>query len=191
MNNGDIQRVLTQPPVEGVAFLDFDGVICTARAFYASRMDEGNTGFMRTLDATSIALIDRLCLHYNLAVVISSTWRREGEGTLTILRTHGFRSPFWTKKSTVDPLYDTPWCTPLLSNKTPRGQEISNWLALYPEVEHYMCFDDNPTAAIMHPYKGVVCNVDDGMTFDNFWEADQLLSKQLHKNPLVVTVPLS
>jgi HAD domain in Swiss Army Knife RNA repair proteins len=191
MDNSEIKRVLTNKPVDGVAFLDFDGVICTARAFFAAGMDEGNTGFMRTLDPLSLALVDRLCLRYNLAVVISSTWRLEGQGTMTILRTHGFRSPFWTQHSTVNPDYETPWATPRKVLKMSRGEEISEWLKLYPEVDKYMCFDDNPTAAIQHPYKGVVCNVDDGVTFDNFWEADQLLSKQFAVPPLIETVPLT
>jgi len=191
MDNSNIKLITADKPVDGVAFLDFDGVICTARAHFAAGMDEKNTGFMRTLDPVSIALIDRLCMRYNLGVVISSTWRKEGVSTLTVLRTHGFRAPFWTQKSKISPDYDTPWATPRSYIKLSRGEEISKWLEMYPDVDKYMCFDDNPTAAIHHPRKGIVCGVDDGVTFDNFWEADQLLSKQFGVRPIVETVPLN
>ena len=112
-----------------ILFLDIDGVICTDRAYFASGQDKTKT-VLRTWDTIGIKLISRLCVDYDLKVVISSTWRHRYDVPL-ILLTHGFVGEFHKDEKTDGKFSSN------------RGQEIRMWLDDHPEVTQYIIIDDD------------------------------------------------
>lgn len=104
-----------------VCFLDFDGVLCTAK-----------TNF-RLIDIYSVGFLQWVCEAANVKVVITSTWR--------------FSNP----KEFFDNLFGfnnihNDWATIDLRDDNAnriRGDEIQEWLNRHPEVDQYLILDDD------------------------------------------------
>ena len=151
---------------KGVLFLDFDGVICSDRAYLAAQQDK-EKHVLRTLDPVSINLVDRLCQDFDLEVVISSTWRTRYPCP-EILLTHGFRSSFHKDEK-----------TPVSFGRT-RGMEISDWLEEHPEVTRYLIVDDCTDGLqdnFLTPHH-VQTDQFDGFLTSHYYIAKKIMEKQ-------------
>jgi hypothetical protein len=114
-----------------VIFLDFDGVICTARAEWGLNPDFRGA-LIKMLDPIGIGFLNRLVELTGCAVVVSSTWRlgRTVEELQNILSDAGFNGKvigktIWMKE---------PHC---------RGNEIDDYLHKHPEIKDYVIIDDD------------------------------------------------
>ncbi len=109
-----------------VVFADIDGVLAT-----------GNTRPVGTLDPVLVARLDRLCREAGAVVVISSSWRNMGLGSLLVrLRRAGFDG-------------EVLGVTPELPDDT-RGTEISLWLSHHGVGAGYVILDDDTD---LHPHE--------------------------------------
>lgn len=111
-----------------VLFLDIDGVLNSTRSCIANRgyPHDFTPACRNMFDEIAVKLVQGLCRHGDIKVVVSSAWR--------IGRTHeeigrGLGLPTIGK-------------TPSLPAS--RGHEIAHWLASHPEVERYAIVDDDP-----------------------------------------------
>ena len=100
-----------------VLFLDIDGVVNCATTTQRHR------GFLG-IDPRLAARVRRVVEATGCKVVLSSTWREEAENRAEVERK-------------VVEIYDQ---TPVLHGI--RGDEVSAWLALHPEVTRYAIVDD-------------------------------------------------
>lgn len=148
-----------------VLFLDIDGVICTDRAYFASAQDR-NKSILRTWDPVSIKLVERLCLDFDLKVVISSTWRHGNRDVPLMLLTHGFCGEFHKDDK-----------TPAKLSGTSRGHEIRMWLDKHPEVTQFVIIDDSTDGIRGTELQKfhVETHVEDGFLTHNYKHAVQLL----------------
>jgi len=150
----------------GVLFLDIDGVICTNRAYVASGQDK-HKSILRSWDLTSLQLVDRIALDYNLSVVISSTWRQQYDVPL-ILLTHGFKATFHQDDE-----------TPRTSHS--RGDQIWDWLNRNKDVRNFIIFDDDTNGieeSNLHPFQTVTSDYD-GVLYSHYKKAQRILDAQL------------
>lgn len=119
-----------------VLFLDIDGVL-NSREWYLFNKDEIalESGLMyrhqEELDPKACALVEELCVEFNLAIVISSTWRRlhSLSEIQKMFATRGLSAPIIG-------------ATPQLRSGY-RGQEVDEWLYEHPGVTHYVILDDD------------------------------------------------
>lgn len=114
-----------------IIFLDFDGVLCTARQCVAS----GERGVIAGLDPVALRFLDRICGKHDIKVVISSTWRQGGNA-------REFYQLFCAA-SCIDlacALHQN-WRTESLKNCV-RGEEIEKWLSENP-CDGYLILDDD------------------------------------------------
>jgi len=112
-------------------FLDFDGVLCTARMAKAT----GERGVIGGLDPVALAFLNRICREYPVKIVISSTWRAGQEAWF-----------FWRLFASaghhdIRRALHEDWKTPVTGDT--RGEEIQLWLDAHPEVSDYLILDDD------------------------------------------------
>jgi len=114
-----------------VIFLDFDGVICTARHAYAVNQ----RGVICCLDPVALAFLERMAIEYGAKVVISSSWRlgEKARHFEQLFATAGFIR--------LSRALHGDWCTD--SAGSHRGSQIERWLAKHPETERYVILDDD------------------------------------------------
>lgn len=148
-----------------VIFLDFDGVLCTARQCIAS----GERGVIAGLDPVALRFLDRICDDHDIEIVISSTWREIGERKRRIFyEIFAAASCINLAKS-----IHTNWKTPSLADGN-RGQEIEKWLSQN-ECDGYLILDDDPD--ILDHQKPFFVNIDsrNGMLFEHYLKALKIL----------------
>ena len=107
-----------------IVFLDFDGPLVTMASTLAYRS-------ARALDPVRTRLVARACREAGARVVVSSVWRKHGRASVCAdLEAAGFDLDF---------LHDD-WCTdPDIHG---RPESITEWMGRHPEVEAYVCVDD-------------------------------------------------
>lgn len=116
-----------------VIFLDIDGVLNHEQHYKWLMETDEPTPLQRVypyseFNPKSCQLLNDIIKETGAEVVVSSSWRLDGENRLNSLFKH-FGLPR---------IYST---TPCLN--TARGIEISAWLAAHPEVTNYVIFDDD------------------------------------------------
>lgn len=114
-----------------VIFLDFDGVIWTARASIAHREE---TSVLDGFDPVAIALVIKAAITTGAKIVISSTWR--GHGKESILE------DLENFCQDLEDFLHEDWRTASIKGAV-RGQEVEEWLSRHPEVTQYACVDDD------------------------------------------------
>lgn len=150
-----------------IIFLDFDGPIIPGRSYFIYDMYDNDIVGGKTFDTLAVGMINRICVTYNVKVVISSTWRILGFKKVTkYLKEAGFNLKHLHKD----------WET-RRSDTAPRADEISDWLKEHPEVEKYICIDDEDIKG--HPLVRVT--FDDGMTLEKFQELETFWSGKEQK----------
>ena len=167
--------------MDGVLFLDMDGVLCTVRAHYAYGMDKAGKRLMRALDPISIMLVDRLCEDFNLQIVVSSTWRGDNDCGIvlkSLLNSHGLKAQFHKDWRTD---HEFTFSKP----NGLRDREIEEWLDNHPEIKRFVILDDE-CMRFMHSNKlknnFVNTHPEDGVTTKNYWDAVEILSNYTMEN---------
>ena len=158
---------LTEPaPATKVLFLDVDGILCHERSHLA--YDTGK--FYREWDPTCCALIRHLVSQRGVRIVVSSTWRHDE--SLKDL------NPRLAKHRLTPYLCQPDWRTPNLGSPTgfspwdTRGREISAWLDVHPEVEHYVIVDDvDAFFEEQQPHLCLVKDPEEGFGYKDFRRA--------------------
>lgn len=119
-----------------VIFLDFDGVITTAKSRY-------------NLDKDKIDLLGRIIDATDAKIVISSSWRRNTlEETIEYLSTISQRVPFVfpyldTVIGITSRMYSFKLNSPDKHFRVHRGLEIDQYLDEHPEIKRYVILDDD------------------------------------------------
>jgi hypothetical protein len=118
-----------------IIFLDFDGVILTARTQAAARAEAGQrVGWSRANPDQLVCAVLRACCAQGCRLVISSAWRDMGPkcdeklkaGRLADLLHADWRTTLQTSGGLAS---DRPW-------------QIAEWLSRHPEVTSYRIVDD-------------------------------------------------
>jgi len=155
----------------GVLFLDIDDVICTNRAHVAFEHDK-HGGMIRAWDPIAIKLIDRLCIEYDLEVVVSSTWRHHFPVPV-ILKTHGFRGKFHKSEKTPS--------TTRGFGEDSRGNQIHEWITDNNHTGNILIIDDSTdgiAGSNLEKFQ-TVTEYYEGMMWKNYHEAKKILDKQV------------
>lgn len=151
-----------------VAFLDFDGVIASPRAWMAQ--EEIADRDTRWIDPLSCKLLTKLQRKYGFSIVVSSTWRAFGrDRCAAVLAPYG-----------LDVHLHDDWAT----NHAPDGSrpaEIDDWLRRNGEPD-FIIFDDDPFAWTGPQMARWVksCSYN-GFQCESFEQADKILRALSHK----------
>ena len=119
-----------------VIFLDFDGVITTAKSRY-------------NLDKDKIDLLGQIIDATDANIVISSSWRRNTlDDTKKYLSTISHRVPFAFPYldrliGVTDRMYSFKLHRPDKHFRIHRGLEIDQYLDEHPEIKQYIILDDD------------------------------------------------
>lgn len=120
----------TITPGTYVIFLDFDGVLLTARTLFAD-----GTSFSKADSDPCLVKVLRRCCDNGARIVVSSTWREFGEIAIEKL-----------KDCCLWDYVLTDWATPAIRAKQAmddRPQEIADYLFRHPEITSYVILDDD------------------------------------------------
>jgi hypothetical protein len=147
-----------------ILFLDFDGVICTARMAQAT----GETGVIAGLDPIALAFLNRMCSEHTLQVVISSTWRI-GQNRLFFRRLFASGGYHHLAQS----LHKT-WATPQSSKY--RGDDIEMWLDANPGTENYIILDDDDRVKDYQKPRLIQTHPINGMLWEHYTEFEEKLT---------------
>lgn len=117
-----------------VIFLDIDGVLNHQKHYEWLLTTDEPTPLQRTYPYTefnpkSCQLLNEIIKETGAEIVVSSSWRLDGENRLNILFKH-----FGLPK-----IYGI---TPVFNNRV-RGDEIKQWLSEHPNVDKYVILDDD------------------------------------------------
>lgn len=153
-----------------VIFLDIDGVLNHQKHYEWLLLTDEPTPMQRTYPYTEInpgscRLLNEIIQETGAKIVVSSSWRLDGEARLNSL----------FKYFGLPRIYDI---TPCLN--TDRGIEIGAWLAAHPEVTHYVILDDDEDMnAEQMPFFIKTNPYEDGLNEDVKERAIQILKKEL------------
>lgn len=166
--------------MSNILFLDIDGPICTERAYKAYEQDK-HKQVLRAWDPIAIRLIDRLCLEYDMEVVVSSTWREVTDVPLHLL-THGFRGSFHQNCKT--PSLRTH---PKYRDYT-RADEINQWIRTHlkrhtidrPAEHKVLIIDDEESgSSLMEDAKlkqfSIMVDINNGFSLENYNKAKNII----------------
>ncbi len=144
-----------------IAFLDFDGVISSPRAFI---VNEGMDHDHRWMDPVSLKLIGKLQRDYGFQLVISSTWRGIGRPRLeAILAPYGLDSALHDDYRTGE------------DEDRNRSVEINDWLNRHGWPEYIILDDDGFEWSDEQRSRWVQSCSFNGFLLANYEQADKLL----------------
>jgi hypothetical protein len=153
-----------------VIFLDIDGVLNHQKHYEWLIETDEPTHMQRTYPYTefnpeSCRLLNEIIWETGAQIVVSSSWRLDGEARLNSL----------FKFFGLPRIYSI---TPCLNTK--RGIEIGAWLAAHPEVDGYVILDDDEDmTAEQMPFFIKTNPYEDGLNEDVKERAIQILKKEL------------
>lgn len=153
-----------------VIFLDIDGVLNHQKHYEWLIETDEPTPMQRTYPYTefnpeSCRLLNEIIWETGAKIVVSSSWRLDGEARLNAL----------FKFFGLPKIYDI---TPCLN--TTRGIEIGAWLAAHPEITNYVILDDDEDMnAEQMPFFIKTNPYEDGLNEDVKERAIQILKKEL------------
>lgn len=148
-----------------VLFLDFDGVLVTARAQWSAK---GGGGRFTEFDPVAIQFLNRLTELVDMKVVVSSVWRygRTPAELQELLSQAGFEGTVIDK---------TPRIGRDINGEGVRGDEIKHWLGQHPEVTKYCIIDDDSDMLPEQLRNFVKTDSMWGMSLENFFLAGVIL----------------
>lgn len=132
-------------------FLDVDGVIVTPRSHRAL----GKGWLKRAPDPVAIGFLNRIARETGAAMVVSSTWRKDGPSFLRQLRHWGY-----------DGRVHEDWRTDELPGL--RGDQIQRWLDKHPEVTRFAILDDDSDMLPTQMPNFVKTHYEDGMSLQHY-----------------------
>lgn len=153
-----------------VIFLDFDGVITTAKSRY-------------NLDKDKIDLLGQIIDATDAKIVISSSWRRNTlDDTKTYLSTISHRVPFifpYLDKvvDVSDRMYSFKLHRPDKHFRVHRGLEIHQYLDEHPEIKQYVILDDDMDMLLCQKDNFVKTNSVKGLSMKYVTKAISILNK--------------
>lgn len=153
-----------------VIFLDIDGVLNHQKHYEWLMTTNEPTPMQRVypyseFDPKSCRLLNEIIKETGAQIVVSSSWRLDGEIRLNCL----------FKYFGLPRIYSI---TPCLN--TERGIEIGAWLAAHPEVDGYVILDDDEDmTAEQMPFFIKTNPYEDGLNEDVKERAIQILKKEL------------
>lgn len=157
-----------QPGREGmgerpVLFLDFDGVICSPRAYIAQEQRWHGNSAIRWADPVACDLVLRLLEKHVAWLVISSTWRDIPDRCRIVL-----------DRARLSLFLHDDWRTGR-DEKGYRGNEVREWLSSHGNPPYIILDDDTDFDEDQRPNL-IVTDSHNGMMLDEFEAADRLLS---------------
>ena len=146
-----------------VIFLDFDGVICSPRAFVAQEVRWTGHSAIRWADPVACDLVLMLLTKHNASLVVSSTWRGMPERCHQVLNRYKlglFLEDDW--RTGEDP-------------KRYRGNEVRAWLEAHGSPPFLILDDDSDFDEDQMPFLVKTCGLN-GMMLKDFEAADAILA---------------
>jgi hypothetical protein len=153
-----------------VIFLDFDGVICSPRAYVAQAERWNGHRAIRWADQVACDLVGCLLGKHGAKLVISSTWRRSKDECDKVLGRYG-----------LVPYLHSDWRTGE-DQAGIRGNEIAAWLAANGSPPFIILDDDSDMLPEQMPWLVNTCSLN-GMMLADFEKADALLRRHLEGTP--------
>jgi hypothetical protein len=154
-----------------IIFLDFDGVLCTARQAIATN----ERGVIAGLDPVALMFLDRMCREYGCQVVISSSWRHNGHGTRS--RRHFYElfasAGFYCLAKAIHGNWETPVSQ---KNDNCRGREIEMWLLENDPDADYVILDDDDRLLEYQRIRHVHTDSQNGMLMQHYVAAEKIIS---------------
>ena len=150
-----------------ILFLDFDGPLTNARAWFAYDKPAGRA-MWTTADPVAIEMLNLLVKDFNILTVVSSTWRKFDKVNPTgiaadwSLRQWGFIGEF-----------HPDWKTPVLPGEN-RNDEIRDWMRRNHEsVDNFASLDDMDLRVYTNNVK---VDAEDGISSANYRQVCNFLS---------------
>lgn len=148
-----------------IVFLDFDGVICSPRAFLAQEEVWGSAQrALRWADPLACYLVRRLLVKHQAILVVSSTWRACRDQCDRVLGFHEL----------IEFLHDD-WRTGEDPERF-RGHEIAAWLTEHDNPPFIILDDDSDMLPEQMPFLVNTCSMN-GLMLADFDKADKLLAE--------------
>lgn len=156
-----------------VIFLDFDGVITTAKSRYA-------------LDPEKMVLVKRIVDATDAKIVITSSWRRFTlEDTIKSItdstNPHVGQHPFEPIEAVIgvtSRMYGFKYSDPKKHYSIPRGVEIEQWMNEHSEVEQYVILDDDCDLLYHQRNNFIHTDTYDGLSERDVEKAIEILNKR-------------
>ena len=147
-----------------IIFLDIDGVLTSARTWYA--LDRHYGGMIwRALDPIAVGLINGFCKDYKYQIVISSSWRTHPD-CWSDLKKGGLNMN----------LIHSDWRTTSEQKSWMRGYEIEAWLKRNNKLDtKYIILDDDQDFLPEQKPRLVLTNSDNGLMMDDYRKMRNLL----------------
>ncbi len=155
-----------------IIFLDVDGVLNSLEHLDKVYLETGesHSGYEYPFDPNCLKNLQNLVHLTNSKLVISSTWRINLKGILTLIRK--------LKEYNLD--REIIGYTPILKSKVNRGEEISSFLSTLDYEPNFIILDDNSDMGELLPHL-VKTNIRVGLTKKNVEEAVQKLNSPIIK----------
>ena len=119
-----------------IIFLDFDGVLNTTASFYFRASNIHSDCINYFLEA-----VEDISKSVEIKIVISSSWRYEDDFTRFSNYVYEHCGNHVGEIHKLFSFLHEDYCTKRLKGK--RGYEVKEWLSRHPEVERYICIDDD------------------------------------------------
>lgn len=154
-----------------VIFLDFDGPMIPARAYF---LPENRTGLVARFDPCAVGMLNELIERSDAYLVISSSWATMGKQPMKMaLQVNGVRAR-------ICDLDEGAWTTPRKFSSS-RPAEIGWWLEEYGDrVSHWVAIDDQWMSPEDVPNL-VHVTMDDGLQMTHLVQAAKLLDMKLKR----------
>lgn len=155
--------------VNGVIFLDIDGVLTSSRVYVATN-EKIVGGTWGQFDPVAVQFLNHVCANYGYKVVISSTWRNHYDRSTigAILKGNGCRFKLHPN-----------WKTDRF--KGSRGEQIERWFENDKSVNHYIILDDDSDFSDeQRKYHVKTCGLN-GMMLEHYSKLDKLCVSQRDK----------
>lgn len=137
-------------------FLDVDGVLCTARSYFAYDIPRKHR-MWNSWDELACTTLREVCKK-GIQIVVSSTWRQPLHEVE--LKEH------MTKHGLIEFLRLPDWKTPDLFGEG-RGLEIKDYLSHNPDIEDYKILDDVDQFLEEQANKVILTDPENGMSAEN------------------------
>lgn len=163
----------TREGVKPVVFLDFDGVICSPRAFVAQEGRWfGEHRALRWADQVACDLVRLLLEKHSAWLVVSSTWRGSRQQCDKVLGRYR-----------LSRFLHADWRTGEDENRF-RGNEIAEWLAEHGNPPFIILDDDSDMTPEQMPWLVNTCSMN-GLMLMDYEKADKLLASHHPSGPAV------
>ena len=159
---------MSKPDKPCILLLDVDGVLNSA-AWFGAKHDGGiiwDAGFDHMIDPATVERLNRIIDATNCKVVLSSSWRLDGDGFPTTQK--------WLEKAGFRHQIEDQ--TPYLATGV-RGDEVSLYLEHYGYGRPYAMLDDDPEDN--HPGRWVSTKFATGLLDEHVDEAIRVLQTPL------------